>query len=176
MHCHDILQLGPEEKKAYMNAESPAKIFPEYYLIKVDQFRESIKDKFDEWVYFLKNSSIKPDFDAQGIHSAAHKLDMLQLDEQDRRAYERFQENLMYEASMTEVPFDIGKQEGLEQGRQEGIEQGIAKGIEQGIAQGIAQGREAEKLSIAKALLQKGLAPQLIADSLAIPLQLIPKV
>ena len=28
--------------KAYMNAESPAEIFPEYYLIKVDQFRESL--------------------------------------------------------------------------------------------------------------------------------------
>ncbi len=128
MHCHDILRLGAEEKKAYMNAESPAEIFPEYYLIKVDQFRESVKDKFDEWVYFLKNSTIEPSFQAKGIHSAAHKLDMLQLNEEDRRAYERFQENLMYEASMTAIPFDLGRQEGIEQTQHALVKKLLQKG------------------------------------------------
>ena len=161
MHCHDTLTLGSEEKKAYMNAESPAEIFPEYYLIKVDQFRESVKDKFDEWVYFLKNSTIKPGFHAQGIQSAAHKLDMLQLDEPGRRAYERFKENLMYEASMTTVPYGIGRVDGFLQGELQGIEKGIEQGIEQ------------TQQALVKKLLLKGLPLNEIANLTDLPLSKI---
>ncbi len=173
MHCHDTLQLGREEKKAYMNAESPAEIFPEYYLIKVDQFRESIQDKFDEWVYFLKNSSIKPDFDAQGIQSAAHKMDMLQLDESGRRAYERFQENLMYEASMTVVPYDIGRMDGLIQGELQGIEKGLQEGLQQGLEKGLQEGAKKEKESLVRSLLQKNFAFPLIAELTGLSLDVI---
>jgi predicted transposase/invertase (TIGR01784 family) len=60
MHYHDELKLGESERKIYGQDKTPSDIFPEYYIIKVNQFRESIKDKFDEWVYFLKNEKIYP--------------------------------------------------------------------------------------------------------------------
>jgi predicted transposase/invertase (TIGR01784 family) len=72
----------------------PEEIFPEYYIIKVTAFAERVRDKFDEWVYFLKHGKVEKEFNAQGIQSAAHKLDVLQLNEADRRAYERFRESL----------------------------------------------------------------------------------
>ena len=37
-------------------------IFPEYYIIKVNQFNDIAKDTLDEWVYFLKNSEVKAEF------------------------------------------------------------------------------------------------------------------
>ena len=46
-HQHDVLQLGENEKKCYGPEKTPADIFPEYYLIKVNQFNEKIKDKFE---------------------------------------------------------------------------------------------------------------------------------
>lgn len=160
MHCHDILDLGPQEKEAYMKmaiqADTPADIFPEYYLIKVDQFHERIKDKFDEWVYFLKNSAVKPNFHAQGIQEAAHKLSILQLSEKDRRAYDRFREELMYEASMTDVPFELGREEGREEGRQEG--------------------RQEEKMAIARAMKQAGLPDAQIHSCTGLAPDLISKI
>lgn len=127
MHYHDTLKLGPEEQRVYGQDKTPSDIMPEYYLIKVNQFRESIKDKFDEWIYFLKNSQIKSDFNAKGIQSAAKKLDVLRLNEQERRGYESYQKDLHQEASMTRQHEIIEKEksearkEARKQGREEGI-------------------------------------------------------
>lgn len=141
VHQQDVLQLGENEQKAYGPEKTPSDIFPEYYLIKVNQFNERIRDKFDEWVYFLKTETIKPDFSAQGIKSAAKKLDILSLTENDRRAYERYEENTHYEASMHESYYGRGKLEG----RQEGLEKGRQEEREKA---------EQEKLQTAKELLR----------------------
>lgn len=108
-HQHDVLQLGDNEQKAYGPEKTPSDIFPEYYLIKVNQFNERIKDKFDEWVYFLKTEKIQPTFSAQGIRSAAKKLDILSLTDKERKAYEYYEENTHYEASMHESHYGRGK-------------------------------------------------------------------
>ncbi len=126
-HQHDLLQLGENEKKAYGPDKTPSDIFPEYYLIKVNQFNERIKDKFDEWVYFLKTEKIQSTFSAQGIKSAAKKLDVLSLTEEDRRAYDRYEENTHYEASMHESHYGRGKLDGKAEGEAIGEMRGKAE-------------------------------------------------
>jgi predicted transposase/invertase (TIGR01784 family) len=126
-HQHDVLQLGENEQKAYGLDKTPSDIFPEYYLIKVNQFNERIKDKFDEWVYFLKTEKIQPNFSAQGIKSAAKKLDVLALSDEDRRAYDRYEENTHYEASMHESHYGRGKLEGKAEGKAETLIQIIKR-------------------------------------------------
>jgi predicted transposase/invertase (TIGR01784 family) len=111
-HQHDVLRLGENEKKAYGPDKTPSDIFPEYYLVKVNQFNERIKDKFDEWVYFLKTEKIQPNFSAQGLKSAAKKLDVLALSDNERKAYDRYEENTHYEASMHESHYGRGKLDG----------------------------------------------------------------
>lgn len=118
LHYHDELKLGINEQKLYGQDKSPSDIFPEYYIIKVNQFHERIKDKLDEWIYFFKHDCINPEFQAQGIQSAAEKLDVLKLSEKKRWEYERYQKDLHYQASMA-LPYDIGKKEGREEGREE---------------------------------------------------------
>ena len=100
-HLHDTLKLNENERNFYgLKLETPADIYPEYYIIKVNEFREKIRNKFDEWMYFLKNEQVQPTFKAKGIHSAALKLDILKLTEQEKKSYEWYQENLHYEASI----------------------------------------------------------------------------
>lgn len=112
IHCHDILKLGPNEQKVYGPEKNVCDLFPEYYIIKVNQFNERIKDKFDEWVFFLKNEQIKSTFNAKGIASAAQKLDVLRLNEQERHDYERYQKMLHHEASMIFSHYGMGKLDG----------------------------------------------------------------
>ena len=79
-HNKDTLILNQKERSVYgLDYETPSDIYPEYYIIKVNQFHEKIRDKFDEWMYFLKNEQVKSTFNAKGIHSAAEKLDILKL-------------------------------------------------------------------------------------------------
>ena len=127
MHYHDTLSLNSTEQKMYapdnLSEQTPETIFPEYYLIKVTKFQERVKDKFDEWIYFLKHGEIKKEFAAQGIQSAAAKLDVLKLSEKDRRAYEYYQETLHDDASFNKM-IRISKEEGRKEGREEGREEG----------------------------------------------------
>src|SRR3990167_1916439 len=129
-HNHNVLLLGENEQKAYGPEKTPSDIFPEYYLIKVNQFNKQIKDKFDEWVYFLKTETIHPNFSAQGIKSAAKKLDILALTPEERKAYERYEENSHYEASMHESHYGRGKSEGDEEATHRIATNMLKRGIE----------------------------------------------
>ena len=55
----------------------------------------------------------------------------------------------------------VMKKEGLEEGRSEGLEQGRTEGL----AEGEASGRAAEKIEMAKALKEKGVAIDIIAET-----------
>lgn len=99
MHKSDKLQLSDKQKEV-LGKSDPCQIFPEYYVIKVNQFDDAAKDTLDEWIYYLKNNEIKDDFKAQGINVARELLRVDNLSEDERRSYERHIENLRYGASM----------------------------------------------------------------------------
>ena len=198
IHYHDRLRLAPNEQEIYKSNRvknsdlEPNDIFPEYYIIKVNQFKERIKDKFDEWVYFLKNESIKPDFAAKGIRSAAKKLDVLSLNEKERAAYEDYLQDKMYEASMIDSHYGLGKRkgeaigfkkgkiEGLKDGREEGVKEGIEKGIEKGIVrgreEGVKEGIKEGTKNIAINLLNLGQDTDIIAKATGLSVADIQKI
>jgi len=64
-------------------------LHPEYYLILPNKFDEQMRNKFDEWVYALKTSSVKSEFTAAGIQAAGEKLDVLKMTPQQRAEYEK---------------------------------------------------------------------------------------
>ncbi len=144
IHQQDILQLSEEQQRLYKKNQV-AQIFPEYYLIKVNSFNDIAKDSLDEWIYFLKNEEIKDDFKAQGLKKAKQELDILKLPESERRAYEHYQDDLHYQASMVESTYTIGVMKGLEKGKQQGLQEGLKKGMEKGEKQ--------KAIEIAKSLL-----------------------
>ncbi|MCI5225590.1 MAG: Rpn family recombination-promoting nuclease/putative transposase [Candidatus Electrothrix sp. AX2] len=108
LHHQDTLELS-ENQQALYNTKKIHQIFPEYYLIKVNNFDGIANDTFDEWIYFLKNEEIKENFKAKGLIKAKQELDILKLPEQERLAYEKYQDDLHYQASMVESSYTIGK-------------------------------------------------------------------
>ncbi len=60
---------------------------------------------------------------------------------------------------------ELGRNEGLELGRSEGLELGRSEGLKQGRSEGEASGRAAEKIEMAKALKDKGVAIDIIAET-----------
>jgi predicted transposase/invertase (TIGR01784 family) len=89
LHYNDELELTEEQKAEFARLEIKD-IYPEYYLLKVDRFKNVIKNKIDEWMYFLKNSEIKPKFKAPGLAEAIEKLEYSRLSPKERRAYDRY--------------------------------------------------------------------------------------
>ncbi|WPD24867.1 MAG: Rpn family recombination-promoting nuclease/putative transposase [Candidatus Electrothrix scaldis] len=114
LHEQDVLQLSDEQQELY-GKDTLYEIFPEYYLIKINKFNDIAKDTLDEWIYFLKNEEIKSDFKAKGIKKAKQELDILKLSDEERRAYERYQDDLHYQASMVESTYTAGVNKGRKQ-------------------------------------------------------------
>jgi len=130
LHNQDELRLSEDQQELYKQ-ESLHEIFSEYYLIKVNNFDDIAKDTLDEWIYFLNNEEIKENFKAKGLKKAKEELDILKLPEHERLAYERYQDDLHYQASMVESTYTIGMKKGIKKGRKEGIKEGIKEGEKQ---------------------------------------------
>jgi len=102
IHKNDELQLSPSQKKLF-GKETIADLYPEIYLLKVNQFDDLAKDSLDEWIYFFKNSEIKDSFSARGLKEANEKLKVANLPDDERKSYERYLDNLRYHASIAET-------------------------------------------------------------------------
>ncbi|MEQ8975737.1 MAG: PD-(D/E)XK nuclease family transposase, partial [Coleofasciculus sp. C1-SOL-03] len=151
LHLEERLGLLIKQRKLF-NIQDVYEVFPEYYVIKVNNFNEVAKDTLDEWIYFLKKSQIKDEFTAQGLAEAKENLLVDSLSEAERANYLRFMENRRYEISLIESSRSEGRLEGLE----EGMEKGMKEGMEQGIQEGMEQGKQQEKTNIARILKQQG--------------------
>ncbi len=58
LHQKDLLQLSEDQQELYCKHELH-QVFPEYYLVKVNNFDDIARDTLGEWIYFLKNEEIK---------------------------------------------------------------------------------------------------------------------
>ena len=108
--------LSQEQKDLY-NKQQVYEIYPEYWIIKAEVFDEDkVKNKLDEWVYFLKTGDVQDKFTAQGLSEAKVQLDKLKLKPKQRAEYEAYESHLMRLASYREtekadVYFSIKKAE-----------------------------------------------------------------
>jgi predicted transposase/invertase (TIGR01784 family) len=98
LHEKDTLQLSTQQKQTFAKNEV-SDIFPEYYIIKVNQFNDIAKDTLDEWIYFLKNSEVKDEFKAKGLAEAKEVLDIMRLDKEQQYGYNRYLDYLHLKAS-----------------------------------------------------------------------------
>lgn len=98
LHEKDTLQLSTQQKLTFAKKEV-SDIFPEYYIIKVNQFNDIAKDTLDEWIYFLKNSEVKDEFKAKGLAEAKEVLDIMRLDKEQQYGYNRYLDYLHLKAS-----------------------------------------------------------------------------
>jgi predicted transposase/invertase (TIGR01784 family) len=114
----DILKLNSTQQELY-KTEKISDIYPEYYILKVNQFDDVARNTIDEWIYFLKNEEIRDEFRAKGLKEAKEELDILKMDEEERREYEEYLEALRYEASMFESSYIAGERKGIEKGKLE---------------------------------------------------------
>jgi len=99
IHTSGKLRLSDKQVEILGKSE-PFQIFPEYYVLKVNQFNDVAKDSLDQWIYYFKNNEIKDEFNAKGIAKAKELWRVDNLNEEELRNYHHHIENLRYQASM----------------------------------------------------------------------------
>jgi len=98
IHNSDKLQLS-EKQKELLGKVEPFQIFPEYYVIKVNQFNDVAKNTLDEWIYYFKNNEIREEFTAKGINQAKELWRVDKLTPEEKLSYADHIKNLRNEAS-----------------------------------------------------------------------------
>lgn len=133
----DVLKLNSMQQKLY-KTEKISDIYPDYYILKVNQFNDIARNTIDEWIYFLKNERIKDNFTAKGLKEAKKEFDIMKLSEEERKEYEEYLENLRYQASMFESSYKVGEIKGRETGIKEGEENKAMEMAKKSLAEGLS--------------------------------------
>ncbi len=119
LHTKGILRLTPEEEDIYQT-DKIAKLYPEYYIIKVNQFNNVAKDTLDEWINFFKNQEVKDGTRAKGLERAKEELDVMTLSPDERIEYEAYIKDWRDNLSVIEGNYKKGLAEGKIEGMIEG--------------------------------------------------------
>ncbi|MBI4777581.1 Rpn family recombination-promoting nuclease/putative transposase [Candidatus Desantisbacteria bacterium] len=139
IHNHEELELSKKQQEEFQK-DQIHELFPEYYLIRVNQFNDLAKDRLDEWVYFLKNEIIEDNFTAKGLKAAKEKLDVMKLPKKEQVSYKCYLESLHDRASFYESTYVQGEKKGREEGMKEGKEEGKKEGLQEALKKMIASG------------------------------------
>lgn len=116
VHTGDFLQVSTREKDAIV-PRMPSEIYPEYFLIRVNEFNKVAMTPLEEWIEYLKTGIIRPDTTAPGLGEAREKLKYYSMTPQERHAYDEHLSALMIQNDV----LDSAKLEGKIEGRMEGL-------------------------------------------------------
>lgn len=105
----------------------PSEIYPEYFLIRVNEFNKVAMTPLEEWIEYLKTGIIRPDTTAPGLGEAREKLKYYSMTPQERHAYDEHLSALMIQNDVLDSAKLEGKIEGRMEGREEGIKEGVVR-------------------------------------------------
>ena len=172
VHTGDFLQVTTKEKGVIVR-KLPAEIFPEYFLIRVNEFNKSAVTPLEEWIEYLKTGIIRPDTKAPGLEEARRKLIYYNLEPAERQAYDRHIDAIMIQNDV----LGTAREEGLQEGREEGLQEGLQEGREEGRKEGLQEGRKESKITIARNMkIVLNLPDETIAQISGLPIDEIKKL
>lgn len=140
VHTHDTLKVNAIEDGMVRDRVDAGRIFPEYYLIRVNEFNKEAATPFEEWMEFIKNGRISPDTQTPGLQEAAEKLQYMKMTDAERHAYDRHVDYIRSERSIIDSALYDGEVIGLKKGEAIGLEKGLKKGEAIGLEKGRAEG------------------------------------
>jgi hypothetical protein len=168
VHTGDTLKVNIKENNV-IRMKAPEEVFPEYYLIRVNEFNDVATTPIEEWLDYLKNGRIKDDTTTPGLAEAREKLLYMQMSRADQLAYERHLDALAVQSDAFDAARIEGHAEGhelgLAEGRAEGRAEGLAEGRVEGRAEGRAEGELSKAKSIARKMKEMGATPDFIIQA-----------
>lgn len=151
VHTGDQLQIRTKEQNAIIT-RLPAEIFPEYILIRVNEFDKVAVTPLDEWMRYLKDGIIAADTTAPGLGEAREKLKYYSMTDKERRAYDEHLNAIMIQNDVLNAAKLEGRMEGQMEGRME------------------------ERLSNARNLKKMGVSPEIIAQATGLSMEEVAKL
>ena len=162
-----MLKLSPFQQ-AKFEVDSVSQLYPEYFILRVNDFNKWSRVPLEQWIYFLNTGEIPDDADAPGLSEAREHLKLASLSKDELAAYYRNLDNIVILkdniATARGEGHLEGRAEGRAEGREEGLAEGRAEGRAEGLAEGLAEGKNEERVEIAKKLKDVGTSSEMISQ------------
>ena len=159
IHNNELLSLSPFQQQKFEVSEV-SDLYPEYYILKVNDFDRWSKVPLEQWIYFLNTGEIPEEADAPGLKEAREKLELDRMSKSELAAYYRHLDNVVILRDNIITARGEGHLEGRIEGRIEGREEGRAEGRAEGIMEGITK----EKLENARKMKELNLPIETICQ------------
>ena len=159
IHNGELLNLSPFQKQKF-NVDAVSDLYPEYYILKVNDFNKWSKVPLEQWIYFLNTGNIPADATAPGLSEAREKLQLVRMSKAELNAYYHHLDNVVI------------LRDNIVTARGEGRLEGHAEGLEEGRAEGRAE----SKLEDAKNLKCLGVSMDIIAKATGLSVEEIAKL
>ena len=112
VHTNDLLEVNIKEAEE-LRMRVPQDIFPEYYIIRVNEFNSVATTPIEEWLDYLKNNRIKDDTSTPGLREVRQKLLYMTMSDKERRAYDEHMDDIMVQNDVLDTAKMEGRAEGI---------------------------------------------------------------
>ena len=158
IHNGELLSLSPFQQQKF-SASVVSDLYPEYYILKVNDFNRWSKVPLEQWIYFLNTGEIPDDANAPGLPEARERLKLDRMSKAELAAYYKHLDNVVI------------LRDNIVTARGEGHIEGHAEGL----AEGLAEGAQMQNLENAKRMKDKGYSSADIADITGLAIEEIEK-
>ena len=116
IHNGELLNLTPFQRQKF-NVTAVSDLYPEYYILKVNDFNKWSKVPLEQWIYFLNTGDIPSDATAPGLKEAREKLRLERMSKAELNAYYRHLDNVVILRDNIVTARGEGRLEGRLEGR-----------------------------------------------------------
>ncbi len=123
IHQGDVLELTPFQKQTF-KVDSVSQLYPEYYILKVNDFNQVARSPLEEWIYYMNTGDIPDSATAPGLDEARQRLKLDKMTKEELNAYYRHLDNIVILRDNIYTERAEGRMEGRMEGRAEGLMEG----------------------------------------------------
>ncbi|WP_301421857.1 Rpn family recombination-promoting nuclease/putative transposase [Bacteroides caecimuris] len=127
IHQGDVLELTPFQKQTF-KVDSVSQLYPEYYILKVNDFNQVARSPLEEWIYYMNTGDIPDGATAPGLDEARQRLKLDKMTKEELSAYYRHLDNIVILRDNIYTERAEGRAEGHAEGRAEGRAEGLMEG------------------------------------------------
>ena len=122
IHNGDLLELSPFQRQKF-NVDEVSDLYPEYYILKVNDFNRVAKSSIEEWAYYLNTGDVPKGAKAPGMEEVKEQLKVYRMSKAERSAYYKHLDNIVILRDNIYTEREEGRLEGRAEGRAEGREE-----------------------------------------------------
>ena len=119
IHTGEVLELTPFQRQTF-KVDTVSQLYPEYYILRVNDFNQVAKSPLEEWIYYLNTGNIPESATAPGLNEVRERLKLDRMTKEELDAYYRHLDNVVILRDNIFTERAEGRAEGRMEGRAEG--------------------------------------------------------